>query len=116
MGDDIGSGSVCFGFCHSAAEYDVYGRLKTIDNSLLLNPNRCHHPLISQLRTMYKEILVGYQNLKVFFTPFDNSLKDNTICSFHCMMTKNQILNTNCQQKFCWRFKSKRLSSSLFKL
>ena len=31
-------------------------------------------------------------------------------------MTKNQILNTNCQQKFCWRFKSKRLSSSFFKL
>ena len=60
MGDDIGSGSVCFGFRRSAAqcssvqlsaaEYVVYGRLMTIDNSLSLNPNRCHHPLITQLK------------------------------------------------------------------
>ena len=33
----------------SAAEYVVYGRLKTIDDSLSLNLNRCHHPLITQL-------------------------------------------------------------------
>ena len=49
MGDDIGSGVVCFGFhstydC-SAAQYVIYkGRLMTIDNSLSLNLNRCHYP------------------------------------------------------------------------
>ena len=40
MGDDIGSGSICFGFCCvqlSAAEYVVYGCLTTIDDSLSLN-------------------------------------------------------------------------------
>ena len=31
----------------SAAQYVVYGRLTTIDVSLSLNPNRCHHPLIN---------------------------------------------------------------------
>ena len=33
-----------------AAGYVVYGCLTTIDNSLSLNPNRCHHPFITQLR------------------------------------------------------------------
>ena len=31
------------------AEYVVYGSLTTIDDSLPLNPNRCHHPIITQL-------------------------------------------------------------------
>ena len=34
----------------SAAEYVVYGRLMTLDDSLSLNANRCHHPLITQSR------------------------------------------------------------------
>ena len=33
----------------SAAEYVVYGCLTTIEDSLSLNPNRCHHQLITQL-------------------------------------------------------------------
>ena len=33
----------------SAAEYVVYGRLTSIDDSLSLNLNQCHHPLITQL-------------------------------------------------------------------
>ena len=59
MDDNIGSGSVCFDPCHSAAqcnsvqlsaaEYVVYGCLMTINNCLSLNPNRCHHPLSNQL-------------------------------------------------------------------
>ena len=45
----------------SAAEYVIYGRLTkirltTIDNSLSLNPNRCHHPLITQL----SEVIIVY--------------------------------------------------------
>ena len=32
-----------------ATEYVVHGRLTTIEDSLSLNPNRCHHPLITQL-------------------------------------------------------------------
>ena len=50
MRDDIGLGSVCFCFSlnlRSAAQFVVYGRLTTLDDSLPLNPNRCHHPLIN---------------------------------------------------------------------
>ena len=52
MGDDIGSGSVCYCFSlnlRSAAQFVIYGRLTTLEDSLSLNPNRCHHPLITQL-------------------------------------------------------------------
>ena len=33
----------------SAAECVIYGRLTSIDDSLSLNPNQCHHPLITRL-------------------------------------------------------------------
>ena len=49
---DIGSGSACFCFSlnlGSAAQYVVYSRLMTWDISLSLNPNWCHHLLITQL-------------------------------------------------------------------
>ena len=52
MGDDIGSGSVCFCFSlnlRSAAQFVVYGRLTTLDDSQSLNPNQCHHPSITQV-------------------------------------------------------------------
>ena len=52
MGDDIGSGSICYCFSlnlRSAAQFVVYGCLTTLDDSLLPNANRCHHPLITQL-------------------------------------------------------------------
>ena len=55
MGDDIRSGSICFDFCStnvvqlSNRKYVVYGRLTTIGNSLSLDPNRCHYPLITYL-------------------------------------------------------------------
>ena len=35
------------------AEYVVYGQKMTLDNNLSLNSNRCHHPLITQLRIDY---------------------------------------------------------------
>ena len=57
MGDDIGLGSVCFDFAVvqlSAAQYVVCGRLMTIDDSLSLNPNRCHNPLITYLRMLWR--------------------------------------------------------------
>ena len=52
MGDDIGSGCGCFDFCcgaalHCTAEYVVYGPEMTLDDNLSLNPNRCHHLLIT---------------------------------------------------------------------
>ena len=34
------------------AEYVVYGRKTTLKDILSLNPNRCHHPLITQLSLM----------------------------------------------------------------
>ena len=34
---------------HGAAQFVVYGHLMTLDDSLSLNPNQCHHPLITQL-------------------------------------------------------------------
>ena len=61
MSDDIGSDSACFCFSpnlRSAAQFAFYGRLMTLDNSLLLNPNWCHHPLITQLRQ--KDSLLQY--------------------------------------------------------
>jgi len=53
MGDDIGSGFVCFDFCStnvvelSNPKSFVYGHLThqaTIDKSLLLDLNRWHYP------------------------------------------------------------------------
>ena len=49
MGDDIGLDCVCFDFCHSVAEHVIYVRKTDIDDSLSLNPNRCQHPLFTQL-------------------------------------------------------------------
>ena len=52
MGDDIGSGCIflIFAVVHlCTAEYAVYGRKMTLDDNLPLIPNRCHHPLITQL-------------------------------------------------------------------
>ena len=52
MDDDIGSGLVCYGFCRSAAltaEYVLKDQKTILKDNLLLNPNRCHHPLITQL-------------------------------------------------------------------
>ena len=34
----------------SAAQFDILGHLTTIDDSLSLNGNRCHYPLITYLR------------------------------------------------------------------
>ena len=49
MVDDIDSGSFCFSpNLRSAAHFVVYGRLRTLDDSLSLNPNWCHHLLITQ--------------------------------------------------------------------
>ena len=52
MGDDVSFGSICFYFSlnlRSAAQFVVYGRLTTLDDSLSLNPNLCHRPLITHL-------------------------------------------------------------------
>ena len=51
MGDDISSGCVCFDFCRgtATADYVVYGQKMTLNDNLSLNPNRCHHSLITQL-------------------------------------------------------------------
>ena len=55
MGDDIGSGSVRFDFCStnvvqlSNRKYVIYGCLTTIDDSMSLDPNQCHYPLITYL-------------------------------------------------------------------
>ena len=40
------------------AEYVVYGQKMTLDNNLSLNPNQCHHPLITQLTLDSKNLLL----------------------------------------------------------
>ena len=65
MGDDISWGCVCYdfrcgAFLHSTAEYVVYGWKMTLDDNLSLNPNRCHHPLITQLSFETLEIKLLY--------------------------------------------------------
>ena len=70
MGDDIGSGSVCFDFCStnvvqlSNRKYVVYGRLTTIDESLSLDPNRCDYPLITYLS-------YGLEFIMIYLSSFD---------------------------------------------
>ena len=52
MGDDIGSGCIflIFAVVHlCTAEYAVYGRKMTFDDNKSLNPNCCHHTLITQI-------------------------------------------------------------------
>ena len=50
MGDDIKTGRrVCFDFCQRSAYWSWEGQILTLDNNLSLNPNRCHHPLFTQL-------------------------------------------------------------------
>ena len=39
------------------AEYVVYGWNLTIDSNLSLNPNQCHHPLITQLKQHYSHVI-----------------------------------------------------------
>ena len=53
MGDDIGSGSVCFDFCSTNVvqlsnwKYVVYRGLTTIEDTMSLDLNQCHNPLIT---------------------------------------------------------------------
>ena len=57
MGDDIGSGCGFLVFAVvqlCTAYYVVYGRKMTLDDNLSLNPNRFHHPLITQLTSELK--------------------------------------------------------------
>ena len=69
MGDDI-----CFDFCAtnvcSASQYAIYGRLTTIDDSLSLNPNRCHHPLITQLSGTFVSFMARLVQNKVHCAVF----------------------------------------------
>ena len=56
----------------SAAEYVVYGRLMTLDDNLSLNPNQCHHPLITQLSGKM-ELLIGSRLLVSLFKKLDKN-------------------------------------------
>ena len=61
MGDDIGSGCVCFDFAMvqlCGTKYVVYGQKMTLDDNLSLNPNPCHHPLITQLILGYTHAIL----------------------------------------------------------
>ena len=49
MGDDIETGRrVCFDYRSREAYWSCVGRNLTLDDNLSLNPNRGHHPLITQ--------------------------------------------------------------------
>ena len=64
MGDDIGSCSVCYCFSHnlrSAAQFVFKGQKTTLKDNLSLNPNQCHHPLITQL-----SLKIGQKTVKIF--------------------------------------------------
>ena len=61
MGDDIGSGLVCFDFAVvqlCTAEYVCLGQKRTLKDNLSLNPNQCHHPLNTQLKIMETMMIV----------------------------------------------------------
>ena len=52
MGDDIGSGSICYCFSlnlRSASQFVFEGPKMTLKDNLSLKSYRCHHPLITQL-------------------------------------------------------------------
>ena len=74
MGDDIGFGCVFFFFLAM-----VQLSKSDLDNNLSLNPNRCHHPLITQLSMYHLKIsnvctilIRNASNSKIVFT-FRNS-------------------------------------------
>ena len=49
MGDDIETGRrVCFDFRCRANQWSREGQNLTLDDNLSLNPNQCHHPLITR--------------------------------------------------------------------
>ena len=85
MGDDIGSGSVHFYFCSTNVvqlsnwKYVIYGCLTTTDDSLSLDPNQCHYPLITyliQILTFYHTFL--YRNVimpAISFNEKDDHIK-----------------------------------------
>ena len=64
------------------AEYVIYGRKMTFDNNLSLNPNRCHHPLITQLSMKHCTHLEGgcqkESKLATSFMDGSETLKDLT--------------------------------------
>ena len=67
MGDDIGSVYFDFSVVQlSAAQYVGYGCPMTLDDSLSLNPNRCHHQLITQLTLDHDKLKTFYYFLYVF--------------------------------------------------
>ena len=60
MGDDIGSGTFFFFEVVQlrTAEYVIYGWKMALKDNLSLNPNRCHHPLITQLSSDSRDIFL----------------------------------------------------------
>ena len=95
MGDDIGLGSICLIFAIvqlTAAEYVVYDRLTTIDDSLSLNPNWWHQPLISQLRKY--DIFLKWEddeNKLWDFASFKSGLPDSLKFSIMSWLLQSQI-------------------------
>ena len=51
------------------AECVVYGPKMTLDNNMSLNPNRCHHPLITQLTVKGRSIETRMINLQNWLHP-----------------------------------------------
>ena len=61
------------------AEYVFYGLKMTLGNNLSLNPNRCHHPLITQFN----------QDMK----PLMNLLEISFFSVYHVVVRRTKIVN-----------------------
>ena len=72
----------------SAAEHVVYGRLTTIDHKISLNPNQCHHPLITQLT--WCDLGEGFE----FKLVVDRAQMANLALDFNTFLTHSNVYKT----------------------
>ena len=97
MGDDIGSGSVCFDFCSTNVvqlsnwKYVVYGRLTTIDDSS------------SWTRTdviTHESPISVIVILLIIFGKLPELLKSSTITTFFCIFWKFYLQEKHNKRNF----------------
>ena len=70
------------------ADYVVYGRKMTLDDNLSLNPNQCHHPLITQLT--WCDLGEGFE----FKLVVDRAQMANLALDFNTFLTHSNVYKT----------------------
>ena len=100
----------------SASHYVVYGRLTTIDDSLSLNSNQCHHQLITQLTCYYcmrcstlKSSIernikqIGFQLFGAFNEKISNIIYFIFLTVFFLSQCSSKWSENERAKKFVWR-------------